>query len=141
MSQKGGRIIRQHAHDIPKVAFSNAQLQGKVATHSMRKTYADKLLRQSGNLYAVKEALGHSSIATTQEYLGINPDEIREATPDYEIEKSYKLQVLSNLSPESDRIASLEARIRELEEQLKSDGKGDSKIIPLFSRSKHKASS
>jgi integrase/recombinase XerD len=113
LSQKGGSITRQQAHDILKVAFSKAQVQGNVTTHSMRKTYADRLLKQGGNLYAVKEALGHSSVATTQEYLGIDPDELREATPDYEV--SDIRQVLSDLETEGDRIALLEDRIRLLE--------------------------
>lgn len=68
-SQKGGRITRQQAHDILKDAFLKAEIQGKVSTHSLRKTYANKLLKQGGNLHTVKEALGHTSIATTQEYL------------------------------------------------------------------------
>jgi len=87
-SQKGGGITRQQAHDILKEAFEKAEVSGKVSTHSLRKTYAHKLLKRGGDLHTVKEALGHTSIGTTQEYRGLDYDKFLEATPDYEIEKS-----------------------------------------------------
>jgi len=122
ISQKGGALTRQHAHDILKEAFSRAEISGKVATHSLRKTYAHKLLQRGGNLNTVKEALGHTSISTTQEYLGLDFTEFFEATPDYDL-KSDRIQVSSDL----EKIELLEKRIKELEEKL--DTQKDKKII------------
>lgn len=137
LSQKGGRISRQQAHDILKDAFKKAQLQGKVSTHSLRKTYASKLLKQGGNLHTVKEALGHTSIATTQEYLSIDFNELKKATPDYSFyDKSYETFHVSDLD-NTKTIAALEQRIQVLEEQLQKDTTSD-KVIPfLQKRQKH----
>lgn len=37
--------------------------------HTLRHTYACKLLAKTGNIYLVKEALEHSSVAVTEVYL------------------------------------------------------------------------
>jgi site-specific recombinase XerD len=130
LSQKGGEITRQHAHDILNKAFSIAKLQGKVSAHSLRKTYANKLLQQGGNLYAVKEALGHASVQTTQDYLGISEEELRAATPDFEFySKSYSSLELSDLYSKDKKIASLEYRIKALENQLQSYETQSEKVI------------
>lgn len=78
-SQKGGAINRQQAHNILKTVFNDCDLDGKLATHTMRKTFANKVWERSGkNLFAVKELLGHSSIAVTQNYLGIADQELND---------------------------------------------------------------
>jgi hypothetical protein len=117
-------------------AFSCAQLQGKVSAHSLRKTYANKLLQQGGNLYAVKEALGHASVQTTQDYLGIGEEELRAATPDFLFDsKSYSSMELSDLSPKDEKIAYLEERIKAIENQLQPDETRSEKVI-LFPKRK-----
>jgi hypothetical protein len=142
LSQKGGEISRQHAHDILNQAFSRAQLQGNVSTHSLRKTYANKLLRQGGNLYTVKEALGHTSIQTTQDYLGIDEEEMRAATPDFLVfNKSDSSKVLSDFTPKDEKIATLQARIKALESQLQSEFTDSEKVILFPEQAKRKKSS
>jgi site-specific recombinase XerD len=142
LSQKGGKITRQHAHYILNQAFSIAKLQGKVSTHSLRKTYANKLLQQGGNLYAVKEALGHASVQTTQDYLGISEEELRAATPDFEFySKSYSPLELSDLYSKDKKIASLEYRIKALENQLQSEFTETEKVIQFPKLAKRKKSS
>lgn len=55
---------------IVQAAFRRVGLEGKYSTHTMRKTFALMLWEKSGgNILAVKEGLGHKSVATTQEYL------------------------------------------------------------------------
>jgi site-specific recombinase XerD len=137
LSQKGGKITRQHAHDILNQAFCRAQLQGRVSAHSLRKTYANKLLQQGGNLYAVKEALGHASVQTTQDYLGIGEDELRAATPDFFVaSKSDSPELLSDLTPQDEKIAALEARIQMLENQLQPEETRSEKVIQFPKRKK-----
>lgn len=60
-------------------AFEEAGLNGKLGTHSMRKSYAQRLYSQTGDIFLVQEMLGHKSVATTQKYLGVNYAEAREA--------------------------------------------------------------
>ena len=62
----------QNAHDILKKAFIAAGLNGKLATHSLRKSFAQRLYDKSGDIYLVPESLGHRNISTTQKYLGVN---------------------------------------------------------------------
>ena len=71
---KGGTVAmnRQTAHDMLKTAFMDAGLNGKLATHSLRKSFAQRVYEQSGDIYLVQELLGHRNISTTQKYLGVN---------------------------------------------------------------------
>ena len=70
---------RQTAHQMLKKAFIAAGLNGKIATHSLRKSFAQRVYEQSGDIYLVKELLGHRSVSTTQQYLGVNYADAREA--------------------------------------------------------------
>ena len=63
---------RQTAHAILKTAFMEAGLNGHIATHSLRKSFAQRLYDKTGDIYLVQELLGHRNISTTQKYLGVN---------------------------------------------------------------------
>ena len=79
--QKSGSVTmhRQTAHDILKTAFTDAGLNGKLATHSLRKSFAQRVDNKSGDIYLVQELLGHQNISTTQKYLGVNYADARAA--------------------------------------------------------------
>lgn len=70
---------RQTAHEMLKKAFVEAGLNGKLATHSLRKSFAQRLYEESSDIYLVQELLGHKSVATTQKYLGVNYANARHA--------------------------------------------------------------
>ena len=55
-----------------KKAFIAAGLNGKIATHSLRKSFARWAYDGNGDIYFIQECLGHRSVATTQEYIGVN---------------------------------------------------------------------
>ena len=57
--------------------FRRAGVQG-ASSHSLRRTFANTLLRQGADLYLIKELLGHSSLTTTAEYFQVDP--LRAAT-------------------------------------------------------------
>lgn len=71
-SQKGHALKRQAAHKILEKAFVAAGLNGKLATHTLRKTFAQRLYQQCNDIYMVMELLGHKNVATTQAYIGVN---------------------------------------------------------------------
>lgn len=71
-SQKGHALKRQAVHKILENAFIAAGLNGKLATHTLRKTFAQRLYQQCNDIYMVKELLGHKNVATTQAYIGVN---------------------------------------------------------------------
>ena len=78
---KGGRVAmnRQTAHEMLKMAFMAAGLNGKLATHSLRKSFAQRVYEQSGDIYLVQVLLGHRNVTTTQKYLGVNYADARKA--------------------------------------------------------------
>ena len=73
------RMTRRAAHNVLKSAFMTAGLNGHLATHSLRKSFAQRLYEQTGDVFTVQEMLGHKSISTTQKYLGVNYASVREA--------------------------------------------------------------
>ena len=77
--QGAKRMSRRTAHDVLKSAFEAAGLNGHLATHSLRKSFAQRLYDRTGDIFAVQEMLGHKSVATTQEYFGVNYASAREA--------------------------------------------------------------
>jgi integrase/recombinase XerD len=73
------RMTSRAAHNVLKRAFIAAGLNGHLATHSLRKSFAQRLYEQTGDVFSAQEMLGHKSIATTQEYLGVNYASVRMA--------------------------------------------------------------
>ena len=69
---------RQTAHEMLKKAFQEAGLNGKLATHSLRKSFAQRVYEESGDIYLVQELLGHRNVSTTQKYIGVNYATARE---------------------------------------------------------------
>ena len=76
------RMTRRTAHNVLKKAFIAAGLNGHLATHSLRKSFAQRLYEQTGDVFSAQEMLGHKSIATTQEYLGVNYANVRGVAKD-----------------------------------------------------------
>lgn len=55
-------------------------LGGRVATHSLRKSFAALVLEASGNnVLVVQELLGHKDVATTMTYLSVKREQIKSA--------------------------------------------------------------
>ena len=70
-------MSRRTAHDVlkvAKVAFEAAGLNGHLATHSLRKSFAQRLYDRTGDIFAVQEMLGHRNVSTTQSiWVSITP--------------------------------------------------------------------
>ena len=87
-NQKGSvAMSRRTAHDVLKKAFSAAGLNGHLATHTLRKSFAQRLYVQTGDVFAVQEMLGHRNVATTQLYLGVNYASVRDALEEMSVDK------------------------------------------------------
>jgi site-specific recombinase XerD len=78
-SQKGGHITRMQAHRILNRAFKKAGLTGKLATHSMRKTFGTRVYSATKDIMTTKELLGHANVNTTQKYIGVGMDALKAA--------------------------------------------------------------
>ena len=81
-SRKGGNrpITRVQAYRILREACVACEMNGKLGTHSMRKTFANKVYdRLERDLVKTQRALGHRNINSTVQYLSFREEEIDEA--------------------------------------------------------------
>ncbi|MEG2336820.1 MAG: tyrosine-type recombinase/integrase [Bacteroidales bacterium] len=64
----GEALSRSHVYQIVKKCLATYTSLSKCSPHVLRHTYATHLLNEGADLNAVKELLGHSSLAATQVY-------------------------------------------------------------------------
>ncbi len=84
ISRSGSKrpISRMQAHRTLAAAYTCAGLDGamgELATHSMRKTYAQTMFDHFGDIFAVQRALRHRSPASTVAYLSFNEKDLEHA--------------------------------------------------------------
>jgi len=78
-SRKGNNqaISRVQAWRIIKDVVRDCKLDDKIATHSMRKTFADRAYKAfKGDIFKTSKALGHKSVLSTASYLSFKTEEI-----------------------------------------------------------------
>jgi integrase len=73
-------ISREQAWRILKEAFTANELTGKLGTHAMRKTFANRMYEKLGHdLVKTQRALGHKNINSTVAYLSFREEDIAAA--------------------------------------------------------------
>ena len=98
MSRQGGEALsRSHAHRILEAAFQKAGLNGKLATHSLRKTFAQRCFDACGDIYQVSELLGHKNIETTKRYIGISYTKLQETVEAIELDNNRRRKTLHSI--------------------------------------------
>jgi site-specific recombinase XerD len=76
----GKRLGHRTFQSRLKRVMGAAKIQAQKAhPHILRHTFATTLLKKKVNLCVIQRLLGHSSVATTQIYLGVDVDDLREA--------------------------------------------------------------
>ncbi|MFP4845492.1 tyrosine-type recombinase/integrase [Winogradskyella sp. PE311] len=68
LTKKGIKIYEMLVYRIINKYFSNASSKAKCSPHVLRHSFATHLLNEGADLNAVKELLGHTSLAATQVY-------------------------------------------------------------------------
>ncbi len=78
LNARGGRISRQSAWTILKMAAERANITKVVSPHTLRHSFATHLLEGGADVRVVQELLGHASVTTTQVYTLVTADTLRE---------------------------------------------------------------
>lgn len=107
-------MSRRTAHNVLKAAFIAAGLNGHLATHSLRKSFAQRVYDRSGDIFMVQELLGHRNVATTQKYLGMNYASARQACEEMSVSSDMHTNYLLGMSlkTEADETLFLELALR-----------------------------
>ena len=126
-------MSRRTAHNVLKDAFVSAGLNGHIATHSLRKSFAQRLYEQTGDIFAVQEMLGHRNVSTTQKYLGVNYANIKEAVEEMAVSSQLHTTDLlgSSLKKEADETLFLELALRRYDLSSLRDNETTAEIIKI----------
>ena len=76
--EDGAQMKPRHIQQTLKRLGVAAGLSKSITPHMFRHTYATELLNDGFNIREVQELLGHANIRTTEIYLHVNPQELRE---------------------------------------------------------------
>ncbi|HMC86502.1 MAG TPA: tyrosine-type recombinase/integrase, partial [Chitinophagaceae bacterium] len=77
--ENGKRLYAKYVYLIVKKYLSEITTLNKKSPHILRHTFATHLTNNGADLNAVKELLGHSSLASTQVYTHNNIEKLKEA--------------------------------------------------------------
>lgn len=78
-NSKGSKLNRATVEAVVKKLWERAGLDSPVFPHKLRHTFATQLLKKGVDLMKIKELMWHSSILTTQTYLSLENEELKEA--------------------------------------------------------------
>ena len=79
LTSKGDKIYETLAYRIIKGYFAKVSTKLKKSPHILRHSFATHILNEGANLNAVKDLLGHSSLATTQIYTHNDVEKLKRA--------------------------------------------------------------
>lgn len=108
-SEHGKALTRTQGHRIICEAFSQAGLNGKLATHSLRKTFAQRIYDSTSDLALCQELLGHRNISTTRQYLSVSYEKCKKAVESIEIDNN-RIHILLHSTSDNDLIIELQTR-------------------------------
>lgn len=78
VTSKGKSITSGHVYRIVKKYMSVLSNADRISPHVFRHTFATSMLNEGANIDAVKELLGHSSLASTEIYTHVTREHLKE---------------------------------------------------------------
>jgi len=78
-SRRGGRLSRNAIYERVRKYAREARIHKKVSPHRLRHTFATHMIRAGVNPQVLKDLLGHRLITSTQIYLHMTAEDLREA--------------------------------------------------------------
>ena len=78
ITSKGKKLYPRYAYNLVNLYLSKINTLDKKSPHVLRHSFATHLVNQGADLNAVKELLGHSSLAATQVYTHNSIEKLRE---------------------------------------------------------------
>ena len=79
ITEKGKALSRNHVYKLVKLNIGKVSTIQKKSPHVLRHTFATHLMNNGAELNAVKELLGHSSLAATQVYTHNTIEKLKDA--------------------------------------------------------------
>ena len=96
LTKSGRRMVRSALGDLVRQAGERAGLERPVSPHRLRHSYATHLLRNGADIRHIQTLLGHSSLSSTQVYLGLDVTDLARM-----IERSHPREREPDASPSS----------------------------------------
>ncbi len=75
-TSKSGKITPSYVNQIIREAKEEAGLPGKVTAHTLRHSFASRLVKENCNLVYVQKLLGHADLRTTSIYTHAKMDDL-----------------------------------------------------------------
>ena len=107
--ERGQGLTPRYLQSLVTILARAAGIEKPVSPHTLRHTYATRLLDRGFNIREVQTLLGHANVQTTQVYTHVNPEELRaklqaEPVPTVDPQVQAAAQVLANLTPEQRQV-------------------------------------
>lgn len=137
-------MTRGQAHKVLEAAFTKAGLNGKLATHSLRKSFAQRIYDGTNDIYLVQELLGHKSIENTKKYLGISYEKMQRAVETIETSERNRSPVLyhspDEIPDDTILIQAIKRGLIDSSAIIHRQAVNDDKVIPILATKKAKDS-
>ena len=81
--KRRGKMTRQFINKMLNETAVKAGITKKIHPHILRHSFATELIRCNANIIAVKEMMGHASVASTEIYINLNNKDLRNTLEHY----------------------------------------------------------
>ncbi len=78
-SREGGALSRNAIYERVRTTGRKARIENRVSPHQLRHTFATHLIKAGVGLVTVRDLLGHRLITSTQIYIHLTAQDLRQA--------------------------------------------------------------